>query len=374
MSSVGPNATTAALAGQVPKEEDKSAIPGAFVETPANEDQTFSVKPIPATPGLGNPVKLAPGEKVPDPSTLTDNTVNSTVTTDKASYESGTAAAGAAPSAPKDDAFTVPPVQKGMIPESSLPMGAAAPSGGIAGPFISSIGAAATTLGLAGKVPVESKAEVPEVVTESQEKAHTDAEASGNPTAVEEKKEVEDELKSKVPEEPATSESGLTPGNIAGAVTGAAAAAGAAVFGVAATAKGKATDVATSASSAAQGMVSSTEEKTLTPAADTAAGVPEVVTESIKDAHQSAEAASNPEAVTEKKEVEAELVKKVAPSEEKGEPAPTAGTTTDGPSDGPSTPQKDTVKPSDETPGTGASSAKKSKRKSFMLKLKKLLK
>jgi hypothetical protein len=373
MSSIGPNATTVGLAGQVPKEEEKAAIPGAFIETPANEDQTFSVKPIPATPGMGNPIKLAPGEKVPDPGSLTGNTVNSTVTTDKASYESGGAVA--ASSASKDDGmFNVPPIQKGMIPESSLPMGGAGASDGSAGPFVSSVGPAATTVGLAGQVPLEPKAEVPEVVTESQEKAHTDAEASGNPIAVEEKKEVEEELKSKVQEAPVTSESGITPGNVAGAVTGAAAAAGAAALGIAATAKGKATDVATSASSAAQGMVSSTEEKTLTPAADTAAGVPEVVTESIKDAHQSAEAASNPEAVLEKKEVEAELVKKVAPSEEKGEPAPTAGTTTDGPSDGPSTPQKENVKPSDETPGTGASSAKKSKRKSFLLKLKKLLK
>jgi hypothetical protein len=373
MTTVAPDATTVGLAGQVPKEEEKSAVPGAFIETPANEDQTFSVKPIPATAGLGNPITLAPGEKVPDPSTFTGNTVESTVTTDKESYEAGSTAA--AVPAPKDDPmFSVPPIQKGLIPESSLPMGGDGPTDGTAGPFISSVGATATTVGLAGQVPLEPKSEVPEVVKESQEEAHFDPEASANPTAVEEKKEVEEELKSKVPEEPATSESGVAPEKVAAAVTGAAAAAGAAVVGAAAVAKGKATDVATSASSAAQGIVSSTEEKALTPAADTAAGVPEVVTDSIKKAHESAEAAANPEAVEEKKEVEAELAKKVAPVEDKGEPAPTAGTTTDGPSDGPSTPQKENVKPSEETPDTGASSAKKSKRKSILLKLKKFLK
>ena len=65
MSSVGTGATTAALAAQVPVEEKKE-IPGAFIETPANENQTFTVKPIPATAGGGNPIKLAPGEPVPD--------------------------------------------------------------------------------------------------------------------------------------------------------------------------------------------------------------------------------------------------------------------------------------------------------------------
>jgi hypothetical protein len=410
MSSVAPGSTTAALAGQVPKEgEDKSAIPGAFIETPAaNDDQSFSVKPIPATPGMGNPIQLKPGEKVPDPSTLTGNTVESTVTTDKASYENGGAVA--IPSAPKDDANnTLPPIQKGMIPESSLPMGANATDGTSA--FISSVGPTSTTAALAGKVPLEPNAEekVPEVVTESQEKAHVDPEASANPTAVEEKHEVEDELKSKVPEAPATSESPLTAGNVAASVGGAAAAAGAAIVGTAAAAKKNAVDTATSASSAAQGMVSGAEEKALPPASDTAAGVPEIVTESIKESHQGAEAAANPEAVAEKKAVEDELESKVARAEQSGEPAPTetaaksevapggaaaaaskdksepapaaAATTetpaavkdtTDGPSEGPSTPQKKNGTSAD-TP-EGSASAKKSKRKSFLLHLKKIFK
>jgi len=49
ISSVHPQSTTAALAGQVPLEK-------------------FFVNPIPATEGPSNPVKLAPGEPVPHPS------------------------------------------------------------------------------------------------------------------------------------------------------------------------------------------------------------------------------------------------------------------------------------------------------------------
>jgi len=88
LSSAAPESTTAALAGKVPKESEKSnsnsSLPGTFpetphAETPGSEPQTFNVAPIPATSGLGNPIKLAPGEPVPDASTLTDNTVESTV-------------------------------------------------------------------------------------------------------------------------------------------------------------------------------------------------------------------------------------------------------------------------------------------------------
>jgi hypothetical protein len=235
ISSAGPNATTVAMAGSVPKEESKPDVPGAFVETPGNENQTFSVNPIPATAGLGNPVKLAPGEKVPDPSTLTSNTVAGTAKTDLQSYEN--ADAGAASQVTGGDMMSVPPVTKGMIPESSLPMGSG-PAGDVnVGPFISSVGAQSTTAALAGAVPLEKpkggdvqpfssigadsttaalagavplepKDGVPEVVSESQAAAHVGPEASANAEAVAEKKEVEDELMKKVPEEPATAESG----------------------------------------------------------------------------------------------------------------------------------------------------------------------
>ena len=53
-------------------------VPGAFPVTPANELQSF-LSPIPASEGVGNPVQLAPGEKVPEPSTLHANTLTSKV-------------------------------------------------------------------------------------------------------------------------------------------------------------------------------------------------------------------------------------------------------------------------------------------------------
>lgn len=96
LSSAAPESTTAALAGAVPKEPTSMPLrtpanedlPGSFpltppAETPSHEPQAFSVNPIPATQGLGNPVTLAPGDSVPHPSTLTSNTIHSTVNHDK---------------------------------------------------------------------------------------------------------------------------------------------------------------------------------------------------------------------------------------------------------------------------------------------------
>lgn len=80
MSGVTPTSTTATLAKDVPKEAAGSSdLPGTFPETPASEPAAFSVNPIPASEGAGNPIKLAPGEKVPDPSTFNKNTITSTV-------------------------------------------------------------------------------------------------------------------------------------------------------------------------------------------------------------------------------------------------------------------------------------------------------
>jgi hypothetical protein len=60
-----------------------SDVPGTFPETPAavekEGEQTFSVNPLPATDGATNPITLAPGEQVPHPSTFTGNTVTSGV-------------------------------------------------------------------------------------------------------------------------------------------------------------------------------------------------------------------------------------------------------------------------------------------------------
>lgn len=84
MPGVTPTSTTTELAKDAPLEKKaplehtgSSDLPGAFPETPALEKGDFSVNPIPATSGTGNPVKLAPGEKVPDPSSFTSNEITS---------------------------------------------------------------------------------------------------------------------------------------------------------------------------------------------------------------------------------------------------------------------------------------------------------
>ena len=211
ISGVTPQSTTAALAGQVPKEVPRSSkadTESSEPETPYHDAQEFSVNPIPATAGIGNPISLKPGEKVPDPSTLTKNTIDSTVTTDQASYEKGSSAPQqgqqGAPAAVEGGLFGVPPVTKQTIPESSLPMGTS-PSTTDAGPTIQSAAPQSTTAALAGQIPIEPRG-VPQIVESSQKEAGVDAEASANPEAVKEKSAVEQELEKKVPEEPATTE------------------------------------------------------------------------------------------------------------------------------------------------------------------------
>ncbi|KAJ5644853.1 hypothetical protein N7507_010864 [Penicillium longicatenatum] len=259
MSGVTPDSTTAMLAANVPKEEQNGHLPGAFPDTPGQEsDQVFSVNPIPASGGYGNPVKLNPGEKVPEPSTIHGNTVDSTVKLDKESYEKSDSvplgSAGTQIDTAGPSAFNLPPVSKNIIPESSLPMGGPAQraasteqeqlqAGGPAqqaamtdpgytiqsahpssttaalaaqvplekekqtGPAIQSAHPTSTTAALAADVPLEKEKQtngtapvnaVPEVVKESMSEAHRDPEAAANKEAVEEKKEVEQELTKKV--------------------------------------------------------------------------------------------------------------------------------------------------------------------------------
>ena len=119
ISSVTPQSTTAGLAGSVPKEGDEdgdklggddfsgdkrattvpsapepsTSPPGAFPEEPADETQDFGVKPIPASEGIGNPVSVPAGEKVPEPNTINSNTIDSTATTTKEGYEKDASAA-----------------------------------------------------------------------------------------------------------------------------------------------------------------------------------------------------------------------------------------------------------------------------------------
>ncbi|KAJ5235658.1 uncharacterized protein N7469_004826 [Penicillium citrinum] len=234
MSGVTPDSTTAALTAGVPKEEPNGNLPGTFPDTPGQEsEQTLSVNPIPASGGYGNPIKLNPGEKVPDSSAIHGNTVDSTVRLDKESYEKGDSvplgSAGTQNDTAGSSAFNVPPVSKNTIPESSLPIGGPAQraasteqefyeAGGPAqqaamadpGYTIQSAAPTSTTAALAAEVPLEKSKqtngsepvkEVPEIVKDSIAESHQNPEAAANKEAVEEKKDVESELHTKVPVE-----------------------------------------------------------------------------------------------------------------------------------------------------------------------------
>lgn len=374
-------------------------------------EKAFGVAPIPATGGIGNPISLAPGEKVPETSAVSASTIDSHVKLDKASYEKSDSGAPVLPPVvtpqnERDEAGAaifsgLGPQTTNMIPESSMGMGAdVPPSFDGAGATISSVGAASTTNKLAGQQPIqprgvpsvvtdsqheahvgpeasgspeavlEKKAMenelkskvseeqpssdakgtegVPSVVTDSQNKAHVDPEASASARAVQEKNEVESELKSKVPEEEsgaATSNGGISTGGIAAAVTGGLATAGAAAAGATLALNQKAkettgTDAVAALPKSVQDSIHDANKASDTNAtvkssvpAEAASGVPSEVKDSQKEAHFAPEASANPEAVTEKSEVEKELLAKVPTAQESGEPAPTAtaATTTTAP-------------------------------------------
>ena len=312
-------------------------------------EQTFSVAPLPAFAGAVNPVKVAPGEALPHPSTVTDQTIDSTVRTDKESYEKS-GALGHAPSLPlvvtpqseRDENGTgildLPPVPNNLIPESSLPF---APVEAAAVPTIQSAGAQSTTAQLAGAVPLESS-KVPDVVKESQDQAGFAPEASAVPEEVKEKAEVEKELLSEVPKAPATSEGAgdkeaskpeatVSPGEAAAAVGAAAVAVGGASVAYASGAADKLPESVTSKlPESVQKSISDINAKSkestaaeATPPAIPAKDTPEVVKESIAESGKGPEAAGNEEAVLDKQAVEKELLSEVKKDTSTGEHAPT---------------------------------------------------
>ena len=414
MSGVHPQSTTAGLAGGVEKESSRglgsSALPGMFPETPSNEasdfsvnpipatsgtgnpvslqpgekvpdagtltsnttsstvsddmslaksagdsEQTFGVAPIPASAGMGNPVRLLPGEKVPDPSTFTSNTVKSTATTDKESYENSSGAPqlpGVVTPQHERDArgggmFSLPERSGNMIPESSLPMGGGGPSERDPGVHIQSAAPQSTTAQLAGNVPLEPRA-VPEMVRQSQAEAGFDSEASGNREAVREKGELEKELESKVPEEPSTAEGTSTEGGgatdkkeFSGAEIAGIAAGGGAAGGAVAAATGynlpasitQSIEQMNRGTTGSFSTVPSAVQETSyqhSGAAEMGKGVamaptvPDIVQESIAESHQAPEAAASEEVVGEKSVVEQELLRNVKTEDAAGEPAPSA--------------------------------------------------
>lgn len=410
MSGVAPTSTTANLAKDVPLESEKAAplehtgssdLPGAFPETPAavekgdfsvnplpaadgavnpiklapgekvpdpstftnntitsgvhddpelvaadkakkEGEQTFSVNPLPAFAGAVNPVKSTPGEKLPEPSTLTGNTIGSSVTTDKESYEKS-GGIGNAPVLPPvvtpeaerasngTGVLDLPPISKNLIPESSLPIESSGVGTFDATPTIQSSGPTSTTAALAAAVPLEST-KVPDVVKESQEEAKVDPEASAIPEEVKEKSAVEKELLKEVPVAPTTSEGtagkgtdksekGVTAGEAAAAVSGAAIAIGGAAAAYASGAASKLPESLTSKlPESIQNSITSINAKADT--TSTAKDTPEIVKESIAESGQGPEAAANEEAVLEKKAVEKELLSEIKPETSSGEPAP----------------------------------------------------
>lgn len=366
-SSVAPESTTATMAGAVPKSQPNDSLPGSPPETPANEPQTlsinplpatdgpgnpihlvpgekvpdpstftnntiastvkddpslggeqksFSVTPIPATGGAGNPIHLAPGEPVPDPSTITPNTISSTVRTDADSYEKsdsippqlGPVVTLEAEREANGGMFSLPPISKNMIPESSLPIGSSGDIENDPGVTIQSAAPISSTAALAAQVPKEPRG-VPEIVTESQKEVNFEPEAAASSEAVQEKKEVEQELLKEVPEQPAAAESSSSTSKLVETVTGGATVAGATFAAATYAAKEKAAELTSLNSPALNGPV-----------------VPEVVTESQKEANVSPEASANPEAVSEKAAVEFELLEEVKTTNEASEPAPTITT------------------------------------------------
>ncbi|KAK2596629.1 Cruciform DNA binding protein [Conoideocrella luteorostrata] len=306
-----------------------SDVPGGFPVTPSEgtdlEDKTIGINPLPATAGTGNPIKLAPGEKIPD--SITSQNVNEHVKLDKASYEKS----DALPTAPALST-DLPPVVGTMIPESSLPMG---DKTDVTNPTINSAGAGSTTAALAGQVPLEPK--VPAIVKDSQDKAGVAPEASAVPKEVQEKAKVEDEIKDKVPQAPATSvgtagigtEKSENTGTIIGATTAAAGAAVAAATAAVTKFSEDAAPVANDAKNATASAINnnlpeSVKDKLPTSAQNALASgnkdsplekvspqVPKEVKESIAEAGKSPEAAASTSAVQEKKIVESELLKEV---------------------------------------------------------------
>ncbi|KAI1949755.1 Cruciform DNA binding protein [Ophidiomyces ophidiicola] len=192
MSSLAPDSTTAELAKEVPLEPTAGGTPGGFPETPG-PDESVSVNPIPATNGIGNPINLQPGEKVPNVTGITNNTIASGVTTDIGGYERDAS----------DPSMAALAANQGTIGDKPVQI---SPAVGGAVPVIQSAAPESTTSALAANVPLEKSHalthenshepadEVPDVVKKSLSEAHQDAEAAGFTDALEEKKEVEQEL------------------------------------------------------------------------------------------------------------------------------------------------------------------------------------
>ncbi|KAF8252755.1 hypothetical protein K440DRAFT_644909 [Wilcoxina mikolae CBS 423.85] len=279
-SSAAPDSTTSALAGQVPFEHPTTgngAIPGGFPDTPVTEkgDQTFSIDPLPASDTAENPITLQPGEPVPKD--IGTQTIHSHVKLDKESYENG------ASNYPLDS-FTLPNV---VTPYEQRE----AEGRGVLDLPKNLIPESSLPITSAAEAEAAKHAKVPDIVKESQEKTDVSAEASAVPEAVVNKADMESELKSEVAVKPPTAE-----GNT-----------------IIDQAKGVATDAATALSSTIAGVAVATglTGNTAAPTNEPDSQVPEIVKDSIAEAGAPAEAAAVGASVRAKKEFESELKEEV---------------------------------------------------------------
>lgn len=390
MSGVTPTSTTADLAKDVPLEKATSGssdLPGSFPETPAATEKgefsvnplpaadgavnpiklapgepvpdpstftnhtvtsgvhddpelvaaakkseaepTFSVAPLPAFPGAVNPVTLAPGEKIPDVGTVTGNTVNSAVTLDKESYENS-GAFGKAP--------VLPPV---VTPQSERDENG---TGVLDLPPISKnlIPESSLPIGTSGEGTFDATPTIQSVgpsSTTAQLAAAVPLESSKVPEVVKESQEeagfppeasadpVEVKEKSAVESE-LLKEVPVAPATSEGtAGKGTDKSENGITGGEAAAAVGGAAVAVGGAayayaSGAADTVTSKLPTTTESAEKDAAKDTPEIVKESIAEAGQGPEAAGNEEAVLEKKAVEEELLSDIKPETSTGEPAP----------------------------------------------------
>jgi hypothetical protein len=354
LSNVTPQSTTADLAGSVPKEGEKhveedgdkrattvldelersTSPPGAFPETPSNEAQDFSVKPIPASEGITNPVSVPAGEKVPEPSTVNSNTVDSTATTSKEGYEkdasaafpaaaaavgvgiAGAAGAGAYAHEEKSeaDSFGVKPIpaSSGIGNPISVPAGEKLPEQSSFNP--NTVQSTATT----SKEDYEKDASAPLLPP----LAIAGATGTGVGAATDSAFSVPEKSKDMIPE------SSLPMGGEAKDITDT----GPLISSAAPQSSSSYMASTVPLEPKGEAIVVDEDEAPSATLSGPAPTVPEMVQESLSEAHQSPEAAGSAEVVEEKALMENELLNKVKSTDATGEPAPSpaaAGTSSE---------------------------------------------
>jgi hypothetical protein len=338
VSSVTPESTTAALAGAVPKEDAKnaegdddkpattlpdepSAPPGAFPGTTANETEEYGVKPIPASEGIGNPVSLPAGEKVPDPSEINSNTVDSTVTTSKEGYEqdASTVAAAAAgvgiasaagvgayahEEKSEADSFGVNPIpaSAGIGNPISVPAGEKIPEQSSFNP--NTVESTATTSKEVYEADASAALPAPAVV----------AGATGVGAATDSALSVPETSKNMIPESSLPMGGEVKDTTDTGPFVSSAAANSTSSY--------LASTVPLEPKREAKVVDEEEDEAPSATLSGPAPTIPQMVQESLSEAHQSPEAAASAEAVSEKALVENELLSKVKSTDAAGEPAP----------------------------------------------------